>query len=401
VVDCVVYPDTQAVLAEVIACAHRDRWRMLLCGSGSKLHWGGLADGIQLVISTAHCDRLVAHAVGDLTVTAEAGMKLSDLQAQLATAGQFLPIDPAYGATATLGGIVSTADTGAWRQRYGGIRDLLIGLSIVRSDGQMAKAGGRVVKNVAGYDLMKLFTGSYGTLGAIGQVSFRVYPLPPDSQTVVLTGAVEAIAQAAAALLASGLSPVAIELITPELATDLAIGLGLSLMVRFQSMAVSVAKQSEQLLQLGEAIGLSSHCVTGADELRLWQQLRDRIERSGNESQITCKIGVLPANAVELLHQLSHLDPALKTRLKTGVIHAASGLGLLQFDSLSTLLLTQLRDRCEAAGGFLTVLQAPLDVKQTIDVWGYPGNALAVMRSLKQQFDPDNLFSPRRFVGGL
>jgi glycolate oxidase FAD binding subunit len=396
-VEQVVYPETQEMLGEVIACAHRDRCPMLLCGSGSKLHWGGLVEGIRLIISTARINRLIDHAVGDLTVTAEAGMKLIDLQAQLATAGQLLAIDPAYAKTATLGGIVATADTGALRQRYGGIRDMLIGLSIVRSDGQVAKAGGRVVKNVAGYDLMKLFTGSYGTLGAIAQVSFRIYPLPPASRTVVLTGETESIATATATLLASGLSPVAIELVTPELTLALLSQQEMGLIVRFQSLDVSVAKQTDYLLQLGQAIGLRSHCLTGADEQHLWQQLPEQMQTHPQETEITCKIGVLPSNAADMLNKLSHLAPSLKL----GLIHAASGLGLLRFQSLSPERLMQIRELCQAQGGFLSVLAAPVAFKQSIDVWGYAGNALDAMQKIKQQFDPENLLSPHRFVNGI
>ena len=171
-----VYPSTPEALAAVMTYADQQGLRVLPCGKGSKLHWGGLAEKINLVISTERLNRLVDHAIGDLTVTAEAGIKFSDLQELLRKSGQFLAIDPHYPDQATLGGILSTADTGALRHRYNSVRDMVLGLSFVRSDGQLVKAGGRVVKNVAGYDLMKLFTGAYGTLGIITQVTLRVYP---------------------------------------------------------------------------------------------------------------------------------------------------------------------------------------------------------------------------------
>lgn len=182
---CIVYPETTEQLPQVIREANSNKWRVLPCGSGSKLSWGGLVKGVDVVVSTQRLNQLIDHAVGDLTVTAEAGMKFSELQGILAKANQFLAIDPVT-PSATLGGIVATADTGSLRQRYGSVRDQLLGITFVRADGQVAKAGGRVVKNVAGYDLMKLFTGSYGTLGVISQVTFRVYPIPEISATVVL-----------------------------------------------------------------------------------------------------------------------------------------------------------------------------------------------------------------------
>jgi glycolate oxidase FAD binding subunit len=402
-IECVVYPNRPSELAEVIACARANRWRLLICGHGSKLHWGGLAEGIQLVVSTARLNHLIEHAAGDMTVTAEAGMKLTDLQALLAKEGQFLAVDPFYSELATLGGIVATADTGALRQRYGGIRDLLIGLSIVRTDGKVAKAGGRVVKNVAGYDLMKLFTGSYGTLGAISQVTFRVYPIPPASRSVILVGESEKIAQVCATLLTSGLSPSAVELLAPVTVAALNLaalnqGQGTGLLVRFQSIEVSVEKQADYVLQMGQALMLQGRVLKDQDEVDLWQQLREQMEVHPKEAEITCKIGVLPSNAVELLEQVSTLAPLLMT----GVIHAASGLGVLRFRStLPADVLNQMRDRCQAQGGFLTIREAPITFKQSIDVWGYPGNAIELMRNIKHQFDPEGLLSPGRFVGGI
>jgi glycolate oxidase FAD binding subunit len=396
---CLVYPATQAELAEVVACAARDRLPMLIFGSGSKLHWGGLAEGVEVVISTARLSRLVDHAVGDLTVTAEAGMRLTDLQATLQQTSQFLAIDPAYATVATLGGLMATADTGALRQRYGGVRDMLIGFSYVRSDGEAGKAGGRVVKNVAGYDLMKLFTGSYGTLGVISQVTFRIYPQPPTTGTVVLSGTASAIASANRTLLASALTPTATALIDAQTVNDLAIGSGMGLVTRFQSSSTSVEKQSKQLLQVGQALELQGMILSEADERTLWQQLRERMEDSPNLSTITCKIGLYPAQAIELL---TYLETLAATHA-AGVIYSSSGIGTLRFsDPLPRVhTLSEIRQFCQARGGFLTVLAAPLAYKQQMETWGYPGNALDVMKRLKHQFDSHNLFSPGRFINGI
>lgn len=397
-IECIVYPNSAEELAEVVACSHQNQWRILLCGSGSKLHWGGLAEGVRIVVSTAQMNRLIDHAVGDLTVTAEAGMKLTDLQAILAQQGQFLAIDPAYPSTATLGGIIATADAGALRQRYGSVRDMLIGISLVRTDGNRAKAGGRVVKNVAGYDLMKLFTGSYGTLGAIDQVTFRIYPIPAASRSIVLTGASEKIAQATATLLASGLTPTAVELLAASTVAKLELGQNMGVLIRFQSIEVSVEKQAAQMLQVAQALGLQGTEFADANETALWQRLREQMESHSNTPQITCKIGVLPAQVVEVLDKLSHLA----SEMTTGVIHAGSGLGTVRFPAnLSATSLNQMRQLCQSQNGFLSVLEAPIALKQKIDVWGYTGNALTAMQALKKQFDPQNLFSPGRFVGGI
>jgi glycolate oxidase FAD binding subunit len=391
-IDCTVYPNTQEELAAVIAWAGQNRCAVLPCGSGSKLDWGGLVKGVKIAVSTARLNRLVEHAVGDLTVTAEAGMKFADLQQILAAAGQFLPIDPAYPQEATLGGIIATADAGSLRHRYRGVRDLLLGITFVRSDGKIAVAGGRVVKNVAGYDLMKLFTGAYGTLGVISQVTFRVYPLPESSGTVVLTGEVNALSQTAQILLSSALTPSAVDLLSPELVAKLGLGKGTGLIVRFQSIAESVKQQSVRLLEVAEKLGLQGTSCCENDEHQLWQRLPETMWDSGTKSAIICKIGIRPSEAVTAINELPVQD---------AWIHAGSGLGVLRFENATAQTLLQVRRGCEAKGGFLTVLAAPTEIKQQLDVWGYTGSAIDLMRRIKQQFDPENLLSPHRFISGI
>jgi glycolate oxidase FAD binding subunit len=399
-INCIIYPETQAQLSDVVACCAQNNWVILPCGSGSKLHWGGLVK----VDPTTHyqeiivvsCDRLnglIEHAVGDLTVTVEPGIKYAELQATLAKTGQFLAIDPAYPETATLGGIIATADTGSLRQRYRGVRDMLLGISLVRSDGKIAKAGGRVVKNVAGYDLMKLFTGSYGTLGIISQVTLRVYPIQEASGTVVLVGERDHIAKATQTLLSSALTPVAVELLSTNLVKELDLGKAVGLIVRFQTVIGSVEEQLQKLLEVGNSLGLN--CTRYCDyEVELWNKLKQKIWHSHRKTEIICKIGVMPNQAVETLNQV-----ALETGL--GLIHAGSGLGELHFNSVNPETILELRQWCESIGGFLTVLAAPLEIKQKLDVWGYNQNGLDMMRRIKQKFDPQNILNPHSFVGGI
>ncbi|AFY46663.1 FAD/FMN-dependent dehydrogenase [Nostoc sp. PCC 7524] len=385
---CLVYPQTQAQLAAVIATAYSHNWRVLPCGSGSKLSWGGLAQDIDVVVSTERLNQLIEHAVGDLTITVEAGMKFGYLQQLLTDSRQFLALDPSTPELATIGGIVATADTNSLRQRYGSVRDQLLGITFIRADGQIAKAGGRVVKNVAGYDLMKLFTGSYGTLGIISQVTFRVYPLQETSGTVVLTGKAEAISQAANTLRGSALTPTQADLLSMQLVSSLGLGAGMGLIARFQSINESVKEQSHRVLELGQTLGLEGAVYSGADEDSLWQRLQEQIHTPASESAITCKIGILPTAAVEVL-----------TGVEIGLVHLSSGLGIVQVQDKIQVL--KVRSLCQSRNGFLTVIKAPVAVKQQIDVWGYTGNALSLMRRIKEQFDSKNILNPGRFVGGI
>ena len=395
--EAVACPATEAELAAVMACADKHRWRVIPCGSGSKLAWGGVGSGVDLIVSTARLNQVIDHAVGDMTLTAQAGAKLADLAPLLAQHNQFLAVDPAYPDRATLGGIVATADTGALRQRYGGLRDLLIGISFVRYDGQVAKAGGRVVKNVAGYDLMKLLTGSYGTLGVISQLTFRLYPGQDVSKTVVVSGAAGEMEALVTALRLSPLTPVALDLLSPALSARLGYG-KLALLARFQSIAPGV---EEQVGALAKMVGkeLSLTVLEGAEDEQIWATVRDTLfpqttEPQPPESQATvAKVGLSPAKVVAWLDQLT---PGSLARL-----HAGSGLGTIRLAEASVEAVETLRSRCAASGGYLTLIEAPLALKQSVEVWGYSGNALGVMKAIKAQFDPHHRLSPGRFVGGI
>ena len=386
-----VFPQTIDIVAKIVKIASQQQWRILICGNGSKLTWGGLGEDIQLVISTQKCDRLIEHAVGDLTVTAEAGMKLVDLQKQLRSHNQFLPLDPSH-ADATLGGIVATADTGSWRQRYGGVRDLLLGLSFVRADGEIAKAGGRVVKNVAGYDLMKLFTGAYGTLGIITQLTFRTYPLIATSQTLLLTGEANAIARLTQTIRSSGLTPTAMDLLSTAVLKQLDLGTGTGLIIRWQTIPESIEQQIAEVKILAQQLNLNTNNYCDRAEIDLWQCANVTSIPVSNTSAI-CKIGIAPNAAVNFLQLKQVIDRNIAVR-----VHASSGIGQLQLDNVDEGVVSELRSYCQQNYGFLTVLDAPKAFKQQVDLWGYSGNALKTMQAIKSQFDPQNILNPGCFL---
>lgn len=395
----VVYPASEAQLAEVMTCAHQNQWRVLPCGNGSKVTWGGLAEGIDLVISTARLNRIIDHAVGDMTLTAQAGLTLADLSPPLAAVNQFLPLDPAYPQRATLGGIVATGDTGALRQRYGGVRDLLIGLSFVRYDGQIAKAGGRVVKNVAGYDLMKLFTGSYGSLGIISQLTFRLFPRQESSKTLVMAGELAPIQTLTEAVRRSSFTPVALDVLSPALAAALGGPASLTLAARFQSIAPGVEEQIAALRQMLPA-DLTVRELSAEADQRFWDEANHRIFSSQPLASpaLKAKVGLLPTEIWPFLVQLESLDPQSLAR-----IHAGSGIGTLSLNPEHSHAdgLEKLRTCCTMAQGYLVLLEAPPELKTTVKVWGDIGPALAPMQAIKAQFDPHRRLSPGRFVGGI
>ncbi|MEM9907041.1 MAG: FAD-binding oxidoreductase [Cyanobacteria bacterium P01_D01_bin.44] len=393
---CVIFPQSEAELSAVVKVCAQNHWRMLSCGKGSKLGWGKPAKHIDVVVSTARLNRIINHWVEDFTVRVEAGVGFADLQQQLVQHRQFLALDPLYAPAATLGGIVATADTGSLRQRYGSVRDMLIGVQFVRHDGEIVKAGGRVVKNVAGYDLMKLMTGAYGTLGILTQLTLRLFPQPEYSQTVAVTGSADAIRKVALEARLSGLTPVALDIlagISPPSPFPLPLSPCI-LIAQFQGISAGAQEQIDRLRTLAKTAGAQIQTV----EETLWPAISNAFV-THSDSSVLCKVGMLPTHGIDFLQSAEAILPAgWLARL-----HNANGVGLLRFEASEETadLIGKLRADCETHQGYLTLLQAPSDVKQQIDIWGYSGNALGLMQKLKANFDPQNLFNPGRFVGDI
>jgi glycolate oxidase FAD binding subunit len=392
-----VSPHSLQELSEVMKLACGNRWRVLIAGQGTKLGWGAPAKAIDLLLSTRYLNQQVEHASGDMTVTAATGVPFATLQKQLAQQKQWLPLDPIFAERATLGGILATRNAGSLRHRYGGVRDLCLGITLVRADGQVAKAGGRVVKNVAGYDLMKLLTGSFGTLGIVAELTMRTYPVPEDSATVVVRGDVANIATLAQSLQRSTLTPTVVDGVCDSEAKHL------TLVVRFQSLAESVAVQIEALKQLILAPNCTVEILTAEAESQWWQQSSQDLQTHPEVAEVYCQFGLLPDQAVSEIAALQQIVAETSTLIK-GRVHVGSGLGQLRLVGMPEdygTLLCKLRSRCEHAGGYLTILEAPDAVKQQLDLWGYAGNALGAMRKLKERFDPQSILNPGRFVGGI
>jgi glycolate oxidase FAD binding subunit len=390
----VVAPGSRDEARDVLRLARAHGFSVVARGGGSKLSWGGVPSRLDLIVSTARLSRLVEHAAGDLVATAEAGMRLDDLQRALAVAGQRLALDPPE-AGATLGGIIAASASGPRRLRFGSVRDLLIGITVVLADGTVARSGGKVVKNVAGYDLCKLFTGSLGTLGLIAQATFRLHPLPQAQRTVrVEVDRPEDAGSVVQALLHSSLVPSAIELTWPSPEA------GGTLALLFEGTEAGVEAQAAQASTLA---GLSSRAAVldAVDGDRLWRELTLKPVSHG---AVRLKLAALPANLSALVRAVFECArPAgLSPRLAG---HASSGILFVDLpggDRPALMHVVQALRRDPAlADGSLVVLEAPPAVKTLLDVWGYAGDALPVMRRVKDALDPGHVLSPGRFVGGL
>jgi glycolate oxidase FAD binding subunit len=397
--EAVVEPTTLEEASEVLRAATEQGKRVVCRGGGSKLGWGNPPSAVDLLVSTARLDRVLEHAEGDLIARAEAGVRLDALQEVLGKAEQFLALDPPEQG-ATVGGIVAAGASGPLRHRYGTARDLLIGITVVLADGTIAHAGGKVVKNVAGYDLGKLFTGSLGTLGLIAEVIFRLHP-----RISSLTGAVlevdrpDRAGAAAQALAHAQLAPAALEMDWPDPSAP-----G-RLVLLVENPRGGVTEQARDAVRLLEPFGSAElieagkpHPALDGFARRPWQS------GDGGEPLVGAKAACVPTELPGAIEDLwaaarAHgLDVSLRAHAGVGVSYAALRGGDV---AVLAAAFQEARERLARRGGTLVALEAPLDLKRKVDVWGPVGDAEGLMRRVKERFDPGGTMSPGRFVGGI
>jgi glycolate oxidase FAD binding subunit len=391
----VIEPGSVDEAREVLRLARAGGAKVVPRGGGTKMTWGAPPSGLDLILSTARLDRLVEHVAGDLVVTAEAGLPLRALQRALAPAGQRLALDPPQPG-ATVGGVVAAGASGPRRLRFGSVRDLLIGLTVVLSDGTVSRAGGKVVKNVAGYDLCKLFTGSLGTLGLVVQATFRLHPVPAAQRTVrVEIDDPDTAGSSVQVLLHSALVPSAIELGWPS--PDAGGTLG----VLFEGVEEGVVAQARTAAELAGRHGTAT-VLDEATAERLWTELALKpVERGGGR----VRVGFPPAQLPQAISAALEAGRRHGLRLRLAG-HAGSGILFVDLPGAEVAaqarVIEDLRGRLARANdGSVVVLDAPPALKAAVDVWGDPGDALPLMRRVKERFDPERTLCPGRFVGGL
>jgi glycolate dehydrogenase FAD-binding subunit len=394
-------PRSVSEASQVLRAAAADGLTVTFAGGGSKLGLGNPPERADLVVLTGGLDQVLEHAAGDLVVRAQAGVRLADLQATLAPAGQWLALDPPE-PRATVGGVVAANASGPRRLRYGTVRDLIIGITVVLADGTVAHAGGKVVKNVAGYDLAKLFCGSLGTLGMIAEVIFRLHPLP--AAAAVVTVQVETPEQAGRAvqrLLRSTLEPSAVELVVDDW------GWPGRLTVVFEGIPPGVEAQAATAAELLAQVGEAAVAGPGATDAALSQLGARPFEKAAFALKAAFPPAELPGVLGDLLGGRRGWGGPVSAHAATGVAWLASGHrdGDLPADSpelpWAVREITEARKRLAARGGSLVVVKAPPHLKREVDVWGPPGDAIGLMRRVKERFDPDRRLSPGRFVGGI
>lgn len=382
-------PDGTVTTAAVLRAAAEHGLTVVPRGHGTKLGWGAPPARVDLLLETGGMADLIDHAAGDLVVQVQAGMGLEELQGLLAPAGQRLGLDPVVpgGDAGTIGGIVATGAAGPLRLSHGGVRDLLIGITFVRADGLVAKAGGTVVKNVAGYDLAKTLAGAWGTLAVVTECVFRLHPVPAARRVVSVPVADPQEAHRLVQLLAHcHLVPAAVELDRPADGTS-------TLAVAAEGIAPGVEGRTAALLEL---LGASA---TAVEEQPGWWG-RAPWGQGDVALRLTSEIaGLTPLlRALDELSAIHQVPVSYRGSVLVGTGHAALPGGT--DPDVVARLVGDLRSRSSAWGGDVVVLDAPAPVKQALDVWG-PVRGLDLMRAVKDRFDPEHRLAPGRFAGGI
>jgi glycolate oxidase FAD binding subunit len=378
-------PQTAADAAQLLHAAAAERTAVRIAGAGTK-PWGHPGAECAVRLHTGGLDAIVEHNEGDLTALLQPGVTLRELDETLAAAGQMLALDPPLGAgdAATVGGAIAAGDSGPLRHRYGAPRDLVLGVTAALSDGTLAHAGGKVIKNVAGYDLAKLFSGSFGTLGLIVEVAVRLHPRPRAQATATgTTDDPSALAHAASVVAHSSL-----ELQSLDVRWEAALG---TVLARFGGVAA--ADQAASARRLLESVGVRA--ATVVDDEPLWA-----LQRAGQrsvEGGAIVRVSGRPS-------QLADVCVAAQVAGATLVGRAALGVSWIALPSAAPgeLVTAIARVRKVLAPSPCVVLDAPAYVRTHLDPWDHPEDAaLVLMRRVKARFDPTATCNPAIFVGGI
>jgi glycolate oxidase FAD binding subunit len=404
----VALPQTAGEVAEMLRLAGTESWRVIPAGAGTWLEMGNQPPGFELIISTRRLDRLLEYEPADLTATVEAGLPLASFNQTARAHGQWIPLDPFGSPDGTIGAMISTASHGPLRGGFGTPRDWLIGIQVATIDGRLTRAGGKVVKNVAGYDLGKLYTGSYGTLAIITEMTFKLRSIPPAGKTLVFTAA-EAGAdglvelaklagriQQSSTRTASPITPVAMELVNADPADAWPFATGrAALVIRLLHEVEAVESQVAAALALGRELrGIEPEIPAATVADSFWSNYH--ASETAPHWGTSLRLSFLPAELPEIVADVAREFPTAHLRA-----HAANGVLRVHFNggsepAPSTLL--KLRETLRTRGGRLVILRAGAELRQAVEIWGEVGETQRLMRAIKQQYDPDGRLNPGRFV---
>ena len=400
----VAFPFREDQVAAVLELAAKEGLAVVPRGNGSLMALGGMPERVDLVLALSKLRHPIEHAPGDLTVTVGAGTKLADLQKRLSENGQWLPLDPPLASHRTVGGVLATNLAGPLSLSHGTARELGIGMRVAGADGVITKSGGKVVKNVTGFDVTKAHLGALGTLGVIVEASFKVWPIPKRDATLMATfELLSAAITASHDLMSRATGPQAVEIAAE-------IGQPSSVMyARFLGAAASMERrlgESESRLRDTGAASVDMVEVEGA--ARIWQRQADFGWDQSAGQGILLRLACLPSRTKELAMAVTDMARRHQYRMRlligpgNGVVRCLlPGDDYLEDASFVIEAVDGFSALVALVDGYTVVERCPSPVKAHLNVWGEPGESLALMRRLKEQMDPGRILNPGRFVGGI
>jgi glycolate oxidase FAD binding subunit len=384
-------PESDRELASLLGEANREGMAVAALGGGTHIGFGNAPSRLDWVVSTRKLDRVIAYEPPDMTLSVEAGSTLGEVQARLAEHGQGLPIEVADPVKATIGGILATALYGPKRLGSGTFRDYLIGVNVAYADGTLAKAGGMVVKNVSGFDLMRMHHGALGTLGVIVSANFKVLPKPRSERTVLLAASdFDEVARLRSVIVSSRVWPASFEVIRRPGRFEMA--------VRIEGRDRTAGLLASELAGL---CGGEARIQEPDESHQFWSEYVAGFQASEAVTACWLRLRVKPAETLGIL--ASVLDALDELSATVAQVSASPGLGYVDVRHRLGRA-EELRDlvgRLRALAPKTVVVSAPAELKSDIDVWGESIESLDLMRMLKTEFDPNDILNPGRFVGGL
>jgi glycolate oxidase FAD binding subunit len=402
----VMRPQSPAEIGEIVRRAAAEGQALFPVGGRTMLGLGNPPNRPGWAVDLRGLDQVIDYPARDMTITVQAGITMARLQEILAPENQRLPIDVPCADRATLGGVLASNVSGPRRYGHGTLRDYVLGISAVNDLGEEIKAGGRVVKNVAGYDLCKLFVGSLGTLGIITQATLKLRPLPDEQALITLSCPSDAIAGLLDRLHSSRTRPVCLELLNPPAAQSLRLDGDAThwrLVVGYEGNADAIRWQMQQVIR--ELSGVCSLEVRiGATALPGCHALGEFLlptDWEDREGSLSFKVNLLSSATADFCVRADALParPLLQAHAGNGIVigHAGPGLSLRQAQDM----VNGLRELAVKGQGHVVVLRCPAAWKKAISVWGPPPGDIALMHAVKEKLDPGHLFNPGRFVDGI
>ncbi|AZU62880.1 FAD-binding oxidoreductase [Neobacillus mesonae] len=408
--DITVFPKTEQEIVGILKYANENGMKVNIMGGGTKRGFGGIEESADILLSLEQYKGVVEHSPGDMIVTVKPGTTFQELQEFLAEHNQKVPLDPALPKEATIGGIIAANDFGPKRLGYGSARDMVIGLRMIYPDGTIIRAGGKTVKNVAGYDMNKLFIGSMGTLGVISEITIKLRPVQKSESLMLLSfpdGNLKEIHTFTISLLDSVMEPIALELINPALAEKLTGNRAYTLVISFEDVASSVRYQVEYVKQK-KPENASISILEDLAARKFWENLADippngRQNDSVQTTRASVKIGVKNIDVLQVIKESQLIQDSCNLKVEA---HGGLGTGLCKVylsganDDVASAI-TTLRNFAENMGGYAVITHLPLTLRREIEVWGKKPVHFFLLDGIKAKVDPKRILNYGRFVGGI